>query len=73
MTIKTANLTYPKFPSAPFFELTQRKSQRLTLTAEADILFNFSPLNFIFATMFPFNLLSIVYGQAQLKLQLNLI
>ena len=23
--IKTANLSYPNFPSAPFFELTQRK------------------------------------------------
>ena len=25
MRVKTANLTLPEFPSAPFFELTQRK------------------------------------------------
>ena len=29
MRIKTANLTYPQFPSAPFFELTQRKVRKI--------------------------------------------
>ena len=29
MRVKTANLTLPKFPSAPFFEWTQRKVHKI--------------------------------------------
>ena len=29
MRIKTANLTLPKFPSAPFFECTHRKVHKI--------------------------------------------
>ena len=29
MRVKTANLTEPKFPSSPFFELTERKVHKI--------------------------------------------